>query len=73
MDNTALTLLSGLRVLDLCTVMGVLCGKLLRDFGMDVIKVEPPAGDPLRSELPFAKGHTHREGSLQFLRKIINA
>ena len=66
MENTALTLLSGLRVLDLSTAMGALCGKLLRDFGMDVIKVEPPAGDPLRSEPPFAKGHTHREGSLQF-------
>ena len=46
--------------------MGALCGKLLGDLGMDVIKVEPPGGDPLRSEPPFANGHVHREGSLRF-------
>jgi crotonobetainyl-CoA:carnitine CoA-transferase CaiB-like acyl-CoA transferase len=46
--------------------MGAVCGKLLRDLGMDVIKVEPPGGDGARSEPPFAKGHTHREGSLRF-------
>jgi benzylsuccinate CoA-transferase BbsE subunit len=33
---------------------------------MDVIKIEPPEGDPARSEPPFAKGHAHREGSLRF-------
>jgi crotonobetainyl-CoA:carnitine CoA-transferase CaiB-like acyl-CoA transferase len=46
--------------------MGAFCGKLLRDLGMDVIKVEPPGGDTGRSEPPFAKGHQHREGSLRF-------
>ena len=45
--------------------MGAFCGKL-RDLGMDVIKVEPPGGDPTRSEPPFAKGHAHPEGSLRF-------
>jgi crotonobetainyl-CoA:carnitine CoA-transferase CaiB-like acyl-CoA transferase len=46
--------------------MGAFCGKLLRDLGMDVIKVEPPAGDEARREPPFAKNHAHREGSLRF-------
>jgi crotonobetainyl-CoA:carnitine CoA-transferase CaiB-like acyl-CoA transferase len=46
--------------------MGSFCGKLLRDLGMDVIKVEPPAGDTTRREAPFAKGHTHPESSLRF-------
>jgi len=46
--------------------MGAFCGKLLRDLGMDVIKVEPPGGDSGRNEPPFAKGHFHREGSLRF-------
>ena len=46
--------------------MGAFCGKLLRDLGMDVIKVEPPGGDPTRNEPPFAKGHVHCEGSLRF-------
>jgi len=46
--------------------MGACCGKLLRDLGMDVIKVEPREGDATRHEAPFAKGHTDREGSLRF-------
>jgi crotonobetainyl-CoA:carnitine CoA-transferase CaiB-like acyl-CoA transferase len=68
MSDTAnpTSLLHGFRVLDLSSSIGAFCGKLLRDLGMDVIKVEPPAGDALRSEPPFAKGHAHREGSLRF-------
>jgi crotonobetainyl-CoA:carnitine CoA-transferase CaiB-like acyl-CoA transferase len=62
----ATTLLRGYRVLDLSSSMGAFCGKLLRDLGMDVIKVEPPAGDSTRREAPFAKGQPHREGSLRF-------
>jgi crotonobetainyl-CoA:carnitine CoA-transferase CaiB-like acyl-CoA transferase len=64
--SEATSLLSGYRVLDLSTSMGAFCGKLLRDLGMDVVKVEPPAGDAGRSEPPFAKCHQHREGSLRF-------
>jgi crotonobetainyl-CoA:carnitine CoA-transferase CaiB-like acyl-CoA transferase len=59
-------LLPGFRVLDLSSSMGAFCGKLLRDLGMDVIKVEPPGGDSLRAEPPFAQGKLHREGSLRF-------
>ena len=59
-------LLPGHRVLDLTSSIGALCGKLLRDLGMDVVKIEPPGGDPARGEAPFAKGHAHREGSLRF-------
>ncbi len=66
MGASSLRLLSGLRVLDISNAMGAFCGKLLCDLGMDVIKVEPPSGDPLRSEPPFASGHAHREGSLRF-------
>ncbi len=62
----ATSLLPGFRVLDLTSSIGALCGKLLGDLGLDVIKVEPPAGDATRSEPPFAKGHAHREGSLRF-------
>jgi crotonobetainyl-CoA:carnitine CoA-transferase CaiB-like acyl-CoA transferase len=46
--------------------MGAFCGKLLRDLGMDVIKVEPPGGDAGRFEPPFAKGYGPPEGSLRF-------
>jgi crotonobetainyl-CoA:carnitine CoA-transferase CaiB-like acyl-CoA transferase len=65
-SNTASSLLSGYRVLDMTSSMGALCGKLLGDLGMDVLKVEPPCGDPTRGEAPFARGHNHREGSLRF-------
>ena len=60
------SLLSGFRVLDLSTSMGAFCGKVLADLGMDVVKVEPPSGDDLRTEPPFAKGQANREGSLRF-------
>src|SRR5687768_10827688 len=59
--------LSDLRVLDLSGPIGVYCGKLLADLGADVIKVEPPAGDPMRRLGPFypeTPGTTEGERSL---------
>src|SRR6202034_2462373 len=41
--------LEGLFVLDLTTTLaGSYCTKLWADAGAEVLKVEPPAGDPLR-------------------------
>src|SRR5260370_41640213 len=43
-------LLKSYRVLDLTGPLGFLCGKILGDLGADVIKIEPPGGDPARNE-----------------------
>jgi crotonobetainyl-CoA:carnitine CoA-transferase CaiB-like acyl-CoA transferase len=44
-----MTLLSDIRVLDFSTgIAGAYASKLFADFGSDVVKVEPPDGDPLR-------------------------
>jgi crotonobetainyl-CoA:carnitine CoA-transferase CaiB-like acyl-CoA transferase len=59
-------LLEGYTALDLTDLRGQLCGKLLRDLGMDVIKVEPPGGDPVRRLGPFAQDTPNLEGSLRF-------
>ena len=46
-------MLSPYRVLDLADGRGAFCGKVLADLGADVIKIEPPWGDPLRQVAPF--------------------
>jgi crotonobetainyl-CoA:carnitine CoA-transferase CaiB-like acyl-CoA transferase len=59
-------MLSGYLALDLTDLKGQLCGKLLRDFGFDVIKIEPPGGDPVRRIGPFKDDAPQLEGSLRF-------
>ncbi len=54
--------LRGLRALDLTDALGYLCGRLLADLGVEVIKVEPPGGDPDRALAPHHRapdGRTH--------------
>jgi crotonobetainyl-CoA:carnitine CoA-transferase CaiB-like acyl-CoA transferase len=57
-------MLEGLRALDLTDETGFLCGKLLADLGVDVIKVEIPGGDPSRKVGPFWHDEQDPEKSL---------
>ena len=58
--------LNGLRVLDLTERMGGYCGLLLANLGAEVILIEPPPGDPMRSEGPFKDNTQHPEKSISF-------
>ena len=58
--------LAGLRVLELADEKGQFCGKLLGDHGADVIKIEPPGGEPARSIGPFLDDVPHVDRSLSF-------
>ena len=60
-------LLPPYRVLDLSGPEAVFCGKLLADYGADVVRVEPPGGDPSRSRGPFAGDEKGPDRSLYFL------
>src|SRR5262249_4902582 len=59
--------LHGLRVLDLTGEIGFLAGTLLAELGADVVKVEPPGGDPARRRPPFWDGVEDPERSLLWL------
>jgi len=58
--------LKGFRALDLTDLSGQLCGRLLADLGMEVIKIEPPSGDPVRNLAPFVKSSEGKELSTAF-------
>ena len=54
--------LTGIRVVELGVwVAGPGAGGLLAEWGADVIKVEPPAGDPMRKLFQLAAGHGQPE------------
>ena len=65
------TVLGDIRVLDASDAIGHYAGYLLADLGADVIKVEPPEGDPTRRWAPLLPDAPDGEAGLQFL--LLNA
>jgi crotonobetainyl-CoA:carnitine CoA-transferase CaiB-like acyl-CoA transferase len=60
--------LEGVRVLELGElVSAAYATKLMADLGADVVKIEPPEGDPARSRGPFPGDHPDPETSGLFL------
>ena len=60
--------LKRIRIVELAeAVAGEYCGKLLADFGADVVKIErPETGSPTRSMAPIVRGDVGCEGSALF-------
>ena len=64
--------LAHVRVVDVTDLRGALAGRLLADLGADVLKVEPPGGDPGRWRGPFVGGAPAPDRSLPFLYRNAN-
>src|SRR5688500_8779796 len=58
--------LKGFRALDLTGLSGQLCGRMLGDLGMEVIKIEPPGGDAVRNLPPFVQSADGKRLSTTF-------
>lgn len=57
--------LAGIRVAEFCsTAAGPYCAMLLADMGAEVVKVEPPGGDPLRQWPPLSDGFSENFASV---------
>ncbi len=59
-------LLYGIRVVDLAGEPAAMSSRILADLGAEVVKVEPPEGDPLRGVAPFADAGGDDPRSLRF-------
>ena len=71
--QTPLGPLKGLKAIELgSTVAGPFCGRLLADFGCDVIKVEQAEGDAVRSLSHRHKGRSLYNASIQRGKRIIS-
>ncbi len=72
MNPTARKPFAGLRVLDFTTtIAGPHCTRLLADMGAEVIKIEAPEGDMMRSRPPLRNGASSYFGQLNAGKKSV--
>ncbi len=72
MDSKSDSPLNEIKVLDLSEDRGLYAGRLLADFGADVIKVEEPGGSRARRIGPFKADNPGLESSLYFIHFNMN-
>ncbi len=60
-------MLSCYRILDITTERAFMCGRALSDWGAEVIKIEPPGGDPARFRGLFVNDVPDSEKNLNWL------
>ncbi len=70
--NSAPSALTHLRIVEIGGMPAAYATSYLGGFGADVIKVEPPGGDPARLLPPFAGDMVDRERSIPFLNANVN-
>ena len=61
-----MSVLAGIRVIEIANERIAFAGKLLADMGADVILIEPPDGDPSRNYPPFLDDTPGPNRSLYF-------
>ena len=71
-DDNQDSALNHLRVVELGDIPASYATRWLADLGADVIKIEPPGGDPNRLLPPFAGNIEHPERSLTFIHANTN-
>ena len=69
---TSNSFLSPYRVLDLTDERGYMCGKILGGLGAEIIKIEPPDGDPGRKIGPFVGDQPDPNRSLYWIAFNVN-
>lgn len=71
-DGTPMNALDRVRVLDFTTtIAGPHCARLLADLGAEVIKIEAPEGDMMRTRLPIRGGASTSFGQLNTGKKSL--